>query len=326
MRLLVTGASGFVGPYAIAAVQRLCPEAQIIATNRILVESTDAADDVIWYALDVTEHAAVDAFVRLHEPTHVLHLAGVTTIAGATNNPREAWDVNLHGTLNLMRALLSHAAQSVFVFAGSGQAYGDTARDGRTLSEDDLLRPNTDYAATKAAADLAIGAMAQHGVRVVRMRPFNHTGPGQPPNFVIPGFADQIARIEAGLQPAVLRVGNIDVERDFLDVRDVADAYALALKAGQSLPKESVLNIASGTPVKLRALLDTMVARATVPIAIETDPSRIRANEVERFVGSARRLHSALGWEPRTALAATIDDMLVEARIRHGLREPSNGR
>ncbi len=324
MRILVTGAAGFVGPHAIAAIQRLCPRAQIIATNRIVVESTDA-DGVIWRSLDVAEHASVDAFVRTHQPTHVLHLAGVTTIAGAMGNPHEAWDVNLHGTLNIMQALLSHAPGSVFVFAGSGQAYGDTARDGRTLSEDDLLRPNTDYAATKAAADLAIGAMAQRGVRVVRMRPFNHTGMGQPPNFVVPGIADQIARIEASLQPALLRVGNIDVERDFLDVRDVADAYALALKEGQSLPQECVLNIASGVAVKLRTLIDAMLARAKVPIAVETDPSRVRANEVVRFVGSGRRLHSALGWEPKIALTTTIADMLADARKRHELRSHSDG-
>lgn len=317
MRLLVTGAAGFVGPHAIAAVRRLVPDAEIFAAGHSA--HAQPADGTTPCVLDVVDTAAVSACITQIKPTHVLHLAGVTTIAAAANNPEGAWAVNLFGTVNVLRAMISHAPGSVFVLAGSGQVYGESARSGRAMTEADLLRPDQDYAASKAAADLAAGALAKRGVRVVRMRPFNHTGPGQPPNFAVPEFADQIARIEAGHQDPLLHTGNLDVARDFLDVRDVASAYALALVKGWDLPADCVLNVASGNAPTVRTLLDHLLARARTSIRVETDPTRVRAGDLPVLAGNAQSARDLLGWEPSIPLETMLDDVLADARRRHGL-------
>ena len=170
----------------------------------------------------------------------MVHLAAIPTIAGAVADPAAAWRVNVMGTLDLARAIHQYAPECTLIFAGSAEAYGATARQGVPLKETDPLQPLNEYAATKAAADLALGALAANGLRVIRFRPFNHTGPGQTDEFVVPAFASQIARIEKGAQPPVMMVGNLDAQRDFLDVRDVVDAYVAGDRASlRSLRTES---------------------------------------------------------------------------------------
>src|SRR5262249_50548134 len=159
------------------------------------------------------------------KPTHIVHLAGVPSISGVRANPAQAWQVNVMGTLDLARALLAHAPDCALIFAGSSESYGASAISGEPLTELHPLQPMNEYAATKSAADLALGALAMSGLKAIRFRPFNHTGPGQTLDFVVPAFAHQIARIEKGLQSPTIQVGNLDVKRDFLDVRDIVDAY-----------------------------------------------------------------------------------------------------
>src|SRR5262249_19286486 len=137
----------------------------------------------------------------------------------------QAWEVNLHGTLHLARAILRHVPDCQMLFASSADAYGWSFQSGTALAENAPLAPRNTYAATKAAADLALGSMTEQGLRCVRLRPVNHTGPGQSDQFVVAAFARQIARVATGLQPPLLEVGNLDAWRDFLDVRDVCAAY-----------------------------------------------------------------------------------------------------
>lgn len=312
MRLMLTGASGFVAPYVIREVRHKLGE-----TVEILATSYDGAptmDGALTKALDVTDAAAVAAVVVGFRPTHFLHLAGVTTLADAAADPNQTWAINVFGTLNCLRALIRYCQGSTFIFAGTAIAYGDSARSGRLLSEDDLLQPNSDYGVTKAAADLAIGAMGHQGVTVLRMRPFNHTGPGQPPAFVIPSFADQIARIEKGFQPPVMHVGNLDVARDFLDVRDVARCYVLALQKASSLPSGDVFNIASGRSLTLRSLLKMLLAQSKVEIAVKTDPERIRVDEISSFAGDATKAEKLLGWRAEIEVELLLKDILAYAR------------
>jgi GDP-4-dehydro-6-deoxy-D-mannose reductase len=156
--------------------------------------------------------------------------------------------------------------------------------------------------------------MALNGLRVIRFRPFNHTGPGQTDQFVVPAFASQIARIEAGLQSPVLRVGNLDAQRDFLDVRDVVDAYVLAVEKSDDLPTGTILNIASGRPRRIRELLDHLLSLSRRDITVEADPARQRPNDTPVFAGDASRARRMLGWAPRRDIQDTLLEILNACR------------
>ncbi|WP_333835303.1 GDP-mannose 4,6-dehydratase, partial [Rubrimonas sp.] len=168
--------------------------------------------------------------------------------------------------------------------------------------------------------DLLVGQFAEEGLDAIRFRPFNHTGPGQDERFVAPAFAAQIARIEAGKAPPAIRVGNLDAERDFLDVRDVVEAYASALLGARSIAPGTVINLASGAPRRIRDLLDALRARARAPVAVETDPTRLRPSDTPRTAGDAARARAMLDWAPRIPWETTLDDLLADWRARIGAR------
>jgi len=313
MRILITGAAGFVGSHLLAALTQVCENIQIFATSKTLVHHT--AYGTI-EALDVLDGAAVDRAIQRYAPTHILHLAGVAAPSAANAEPRLAWDTHLGSALNLGEAILAHAPECWLLHIGSGLVYGDSAKSGKPLDEDAVLAPSDEYGASKAAADLALGAMAQRGLKCIRLRPFNHSGPGQSDAFVIPGFAMQIARIEADLVPPLLKVGNLDAERDFLDVRDVAEAYALATRQATSLQTGTILNIASGTPRRIGAILESLLARSRVKINVVHDPARMRPSDIPRMIGNADRARQVLAWSPRHPFDDMLQNVLDDCRAR----------
>jgi len=313
-RVLLTGAAGFVGPYLAAALGQVCgDELELIATAKC-ASCHERLGNV--HALDVTDAAVVARAVAQLQPTHVVHLAGIAATAAANADPQAAWRVHLDGTLNLARAVLHAAPGCWLISVGSGLVYGSSAKHGRPLDEDCRLEPVDEYAATKAAADLALGALSRSGLNSIRLRPFNHTGPGQSEDFVVPALAMQIARIEAGLAPPVLRVGNLDTQRDFLDVRDVAQAYALVVKKARQLAPGTVLNIASGTPRRIGDILAALMARSRVQITVAHDPARRRSADLPVMVGDPGRAQRLLGWKPVHAFDDTLDAVLEDCRRR----------
>lgn len=325
MRILVTGAGGFVGPHLVTELRRLFGnEAEVVPAPKKADRFSNIAEAA---SLDVTDEEAVDRLVGSLAPTHVIHLSAVSSPTQASADFRTAWMVNTLGVLNVANAILRRAPQCWLIFAGSGLVYGDTAKSGRLLDETTLLAPNSDYAATKAAADLALGALTGRGLKSVRLRPFNHTGPGQTEAFVVPSFAAQIARIEAGLWPPVMRVGNLDATRDFLDVRDVTSAYALAVLKSSDLDSGVVLNVASGTPRTIRSVLDELLALSRARITVELDPSRMRPSDTPVYVGSAEAARRLLGWAPRHSFSATLSEVLAYWRHTAGaLSRPTRDR
>ena len=299
-RILITGASGFVGRHLMTALGAAFPGAALLTPR-----------------FDVRDPAATEQTVRAAAPDACVHLAAVAAVPQAQREPDLAWDVNLRGTLNLARALLAHAPGCTLLYPSSGEAYGASFKSGVALTEDAAQQPMNTYGATKAAADMALGALASsEALRVVRARPFNHTGPGQSADFAIPAFARQVMLVALGRQPPVLRVGALDALRDFLDVRDVCDAYVRCLQHAASLPPGVVLNIASGTPRRIGDVLDALIRVAGVNVKVELDPARLRPSEIPSATGDASRARDLLGWAPRIPWEQTLTDVLADWRNR----------
>lgn len=301
-RILVTGAGGFVGRWMTGRLAAALPDATVVAAGAAGV------------TLDVTREADVDALIGSLRPTAVIHLAGVSSPVRARAETRVAWDTNLFGTLNLAQAVMRHAPEARFIQAGSSEVYGGSFKAaGGRVDETAALAPLNPYATTKAAADLLLGEMAEAGLNAVRFRPFNHTGPGQATSFVVPAFAAQIAAAERGEREPVMHVGNLDARRDFLDVRDVVEAYLLAVTA-PSLPRGVVLNVASGQPRRIGDILDTLLGLARIAIRVERDQGLMRPSDVPVAAGDATLAGSLLGWRPRIPWDETLGDVLDDHR------------
>jgi GDP-4-dehydro-6-deoxy-D-mannose reductase len=299
--ILVTGASGFVGRHLMAALAAAFP-GTVLATP----------------TLDIRDAAQVEAIVQAAAPEVCIHLAAVATIGAAHEAPEHAWAVNFHGTLHLAWALSRHAPSCQMLFISSADAYGESFRVGQALDEAAKLMPANVYGETKAAADLLLGGMAAQGLRVVRLRPFNQTGPGQTADFVVPAFARQIARVAAGLQPPVLEVGNLDTWRDFLDVSDVCAAYVACIERREALAPGAILNIASGQARRVGDVLTDLAAFADVEISIKVDASRVRATDIPMACGDPSRAEAQLGWTPAIPWEQTLHDVLDDWRGRIG--------
>ena len=313
-RVLVTGSNGFVGRHLGATLRaRFGGKATLLGTS--LHSSCDPNFGQI-IAVDVTDERHVTEVIRKFEPTHIVHLAGIAAVRAAVADPATAWNVHLFGTLNIARAALTSASDCVVLWTGSGQAYGASANSGRSLDENSLLAPQNEYELTKAAADLALGAMAAQGLKCVRFRPFNHIGPGQTEDFAVPAFAMQVARIALGRQPPILTVGNLDAERDFLDVRDVTEAYAAAIKRSEALSPGIVINVSSGVPRRMQDVLDALIAFAGVKLTIKQDPTRMRPSDISRLVGDASRARKLLHWAPTRTFEKTLADVYNDCLAR----------
>lgn len=310
-RILVTGASGFVGTW----LMRIFRDFPADTSLELASAGRGPGCDI---DLDVIDKTAVTAALRDFRPTAIVHLAAIAAPHEARKDPSLAWNVNFHGTINLAATVKNEIPDCRFIFAGSSEAYGQSFADadGAAMTEDHALKPMTVYGATKAAADIAVGQMYFDGLRSIRFRPFNHTGPGQTASYVIPAFASQIARIEAGLAPPVIEVGNLGAYRDFLDVRDVVRAYVLAALGKGRNVEGKVFNLASGKAVQIRTILDILVRLSGRDIEVIVSPERVRPIDIPTARGDASAAMHSLGWAPQFELEDTISAVLSDWRDR----------
>ena len=318
-RLLVTGASGFVGRQLLPMLRREFPAATLVAAST--ETEIDGADLI--FPLDLLDAVSVRDCIAAARPDGVIHLAAESMVASSFADPERTWKVNVDGTMLLARQVMATTPEALFVFASSAEAYGLTFQFGSPLDENAPFAPANPYAASKAVADIALGEMALRGLRVLRLRPFNHTGPGQSEAFVISAFARQIARIEAGLQERVVRVGAMDRWRDFLDVRDVCAAYVAAIARGGDIPPGTAINIASGVPRKIGDILDSMIARTGLAIMVQTEAARLRPTDVMSTAGATGRAAELLGWSQSIPWDETVASVLDYWRGQ--IREQSGG-
>lgn len=292
MRVLITGAAGFVGGHL--AAELAARGAETLGPSR---------DE-----LDLLDAEATRRAIAAFGPEAIVHLAALASVGESWRAPAQTFEENTRATLNLLEAARAEAPEAVVLHAGSGEQYGPVPEDRLPVGEDEPLRPQNPYAVSKAAADLLAGFYADaHGVRVVRARAFNHAGPGQSDMYVISAFARQIADAErAGRSSLVVETGNLAPRRDFTDVRDVVRAYRLAIEHGEP----GIFNVCSGVSVPVGDILAALTRLTDVDVEQRTDPARLRKHEVMDIRGSHARLTEATGWQPEVALERTLSDTL----------------
>jgi GDP-4-dehydro-6-deoxy-D-mannose reductase len=274
----------------------------------------ELAPQITTHQVDLLDRASIDAVVRQVQPQWVFHLAALSSPAASWDDPGGTIATNASLQANLLGALLSlHPLPRVLV-VGSGDEYGRPQGRNRKLNEEAPLRPISPYGVSKVTQDLmGLQYFLGRQLPAIRVRPFNHAGPRQAPNFAIASFAQQIARIELGKQPPTLKVGNLEARRDFTDVRDIARAYLLAVEKGK--PGE-VYNIGSGSAPRLRDLLRLLLKMTHAKIALEVDATRKRAAEADVYVCNAGRFQRLTGWRPRISLERMLHDTLEYWRRR----------
>ncbi|MFO7169753.1 MAG: GDP-mannose 4,6-dehydratase [Chloroflexota bacterium] len=314
MRVLITGINGFVGGHLaehLLASDRW--EVWGLARQPALALS-QLAGRVRYICADMLSFEQVVSALESARPEVIFHLAGQSNVPRSFADPVGTLTANLSAQAHLFQAILKLRQEPLVLIAGSNEIYGAVRPEDLPIDEDTALRPVNPYAVSKAAQDLlALQYFISHRLRTVRLRPFNHIGPRQSDAFVASAFAAQVARIEAGLQPPLMRVGNLAAERDFTDVRDMARAYELA--ALHAEPGEAY-NIGSGRAVRVQRLLDILMALSVKDIAVEADPARMRPADVPVVVCDSRRFRERSGWEPQIPLEQTLYDTLEYWRER----------
>ena len=299
---LVTGATGFAGSHLL---DKLADHAPVIAWYRQQGHPPDPNRHLDWRPVDLLDAAEVIRAVEEAMPTQVFHLAGAAQLASSFHNSVEHLRTNVLGTHNLLEAIRRTQHPCRVLVVTSAQIY--QASD-EPIDENAPLIPATPYGFSKLGQDrLAERAWRDDGMDLVIARPFNHAGPRQSPAYAVSSFARQIARIEAGLAPPELFVGNLDTRRDMTDVRDVVDAYDLLMK---SAPTGRPFNICSGRAWRIGDLLDELLHIARVPIRVRVDSDRLRPSDVSVVQGDASRIRSELGWAPRIRVEQMLSDTL----------------
>lgn len=297
MRALVTGACGFVGGYLtrhlIERGDETCATFFALTPNGLPCATAQ---------LDVSDSEQCREVIRSFAPEAVYHLAGMAFPPDAERNFANALSINVGGTFNVLDACSRLPNPPRVVIVSSAQVYGRCAPQSLPLREEAPLRPYDNYSLSKILAEQCVSRFTSEGkLCAVIMRPFNHIGAGQRPEFAVSNFALQLAEIAAGKREPVLRVGNLAAKRDFTDVRDIVTAYRLAATAGSG-----VYNLCSGDAVEMQEILNRLISISGLSVTLETDPSRMRASDTPILYGSAAKAEKELGWKRNFTLDASL--------------------
>jgi GDP-4-dehydro-6-deoxy-D-mannose reductase len=317
MRTLVTGATGFVGGHLTECLLGAGDDVHGLARKSPWpADLAHLADRVPLHVVDLLDPDRIADILPVIRPDRIVHLAGYADAGRSFKEPDAAWAGNLTATRNLYDAVSRSGLSPRILFVSTGQVYGPAGD--RPLDESTELRPVSAYAASKAAADLVSYQVTRHpGLKVIRVRPFNHVGPRQPSQYAVGHFARQLALIEAGRAPPRLEVGDLSARRDLTDVRDLAEGYRLLLERGR--PGE-VYNAGSGVAVRMADVLESLRLQCRVGVEVVRREERMRPADSGGIVANAGMLRRETGWSPRFLLAETLRDTLDSwrAAIRAG--------
>jgi GDP-4-dehydro-6-deoxy-D-mannose reductase len=316
-RVLITGITGFAGSHLAEHFLADRPGVEVFGTyrwrsRRENIEGIEGKVRLL--ECDLSDMTAVRNALETSRPDAIYHLAAQSFVPSSWVSPLQTLTDNIAGQTNIFEAVRSLGLDPAIQIACSSEEYGLVLPDEVPIKETNPLRPLSPYAVSKVAQDfLGYQYFMSYGIRAIRTRGFNHTGPRRGEVFVTSNFAKQVATIEAGKAPAVIKVGNLDAVRDFTDVRDMVRGYVLATEKGK--PGE-VYNLASGKAITIRAMLDKLIALAKVEVKVETDPARLRPSDVEVLIGDYSKFHADTGWEPKIPFDQTLEDLLNYWRQR----------
>lgn len=300
MRALITGGSGFVGLHLVQFLRKCTSHIAVLASS----EPAERRHEVEYFVADIRDEERVCSVVKETKPDQIFHLAAISNINVARKFPRLTFEVNVLGTYNVLRAATEVDYPIALLNVSTSQVY---ARSLDRLSEASPIAPENPYAASKAMAELLVYQCRERPARIVTARPFNHTGRGQLPEYVLSSMAKQFAEIELGLRAPRLCLGNLAVQRDFLDVRDVVRAYCALVESGRS---GEIYNVCSGKAVLLSDVVKMFRSVSGAEVVVEVDAEKVRSNETLIVSGTPEKIRAETGWTCGIPLEETIADML----------------
>ena len=307
MRILVTGALGFVGQHLNAELLQAGHEVWASDLDSVCAQAESSFDPARIRPCDIINAEDVSVLLKSLRPDAVIHLAAQSSASRALSQPRKTFLTNALGTLNLFEAVSSSLPDCSILSIGSADVYGPQIMEGRLIEESPFV-PVSPYALSKATQDLiALQYWRGQGIRSFRTRSFSHTGPGQTTTFALPSFASQIAQAEAGQREPVIEVGNLEVVRDYSDVRDVVGAYRLILEKGR---EGEAYNVCSAKGPRMKDLLEILLSLSRVKIEVKRVESRIRPVDIPYLVGDNSKLVADTGWKPRFKIEETLSGLL----------------
>ena len=301
-KYLITGVCGFVAEYMVACLKAHEPDCDILGLAR---KDAPPQLDIHYQKVDLTNKEKVLNVISDYQPDYIIHLAAISSVAQSWQTPDVSFLNNTAGFLNLAEAIRSTGIKARILTVGSSEEYGNYQL---AVNEDFNLHPKSPYSVAKVAQEyLSKLYIDRFDLDIVMTRSFNHIGPKQNIKFAIPSFINQLVLISEGKSENILKVGNIEVVRDFMDVRDTVEAYYKILHKGE---KRAVYNVCSGVGIKLRDIIETAAQELKISPEIIVDKTRIRANEIPYIVGNNSRLKTELGWKPIFTLKDTISDII----------------
>lgn len=317
MKVLITGITGFAGSHLADYILAHHPDVNVfgIVRWRSRMENVlHLRDKIELVEADLKDIVSLQSCLAHVKPDRIFHLAAQSFVPTSWKCPAETFAINAIGQVNLFEAVLSLKLTPRIQVAGSSEEYGRVNPDEIPMKETNPLRPLSPYAVSKVAQDLlGYQYYKSYGLRVVRTRGFNHTGPRRGDVFVTSSFAKQIAEIEKNRREPVIYVGNLDAKRDFSDVRDIVRAYWLCLEKGED---GEVYNIGSGVSRTMREVLDTLLSLSRVNVRVEVDPKRLRPSDVPILLSDSSKFVRLTGWKPEIPFSQTMADLLNYWRER----------
>ena len=316
MKALITGIAGFAGSH-LAEYLLKAKKIEVFGIEKASRSVTNIApfiDRIKLKECDLLDYESLEIILRDISPDLVFHLAALTYVPKSWQSPQETLKTNMIGSVNILEALRNSGLNPRFLMVGSSEEYGMVFENEIPIKEECPLRPLSPYGVSKVGQDLlGYQYYKSYDMNVVRVRPFNHTGPRRGEEFVVSNFAKQIASIEAGIEQPILHVGNLQAIRDFSDVRDVVKAYVLALEKGEL---GEVYNICSGTGYKIGRVVEMLLSKTDVKIEIREDPGRMRPSDVPMLVGCPDKFKVKTGWTSERDFEKTLEDTLNYWRER----------
>ncbi|MBO7042541.1 MAG: GDP-mannose 4,6-dehydratase [Alphaproteobacteria bacterium] len=306
-KYLITGINGFVGRYFVEYLDEKESDAKIYGID--IAKNCDM--DIQYKSLNLMDAESINKVIKSYKPDYIIHLAAMSSVAQSWEEPLNCFVNNMSAFLNLADSVRKNNLKTRILSVGSSEEYGTY---NEPLKESLGLHPKNPYSVARVSQEyMSKLYVDKFGLDIVMTRSFNHIGPRQNPKFVIPSFVEQLVNIASGKSENKMMVGNIDVIRDFTDVRDVVDAYYRIIK---NAPNRSVYNVCSGRGVKLRDIIDKTAKKLNIKPNIVVDPSRVRSNEVLSVIGDNSKLKKELGWKPKYKLEQTISDMVDFLKTR----------